>query len=515
MRLPVVALLVTAVLAGSEAAAAGPSDPISAVVYAPNWVRSPSPRTVLLDDDVVRLDGDRSRLVGVLTLASGAERRFIIKDSQYGELVLDPVHNEYNVGEPFLDQLNAFYHAKLLYERLYRLGLAERFLPQEIVIDVHADHTNAYYKADINIVSMGYHDSDIDGRRHWYGADGEVLLHELGHAIVHHVQPDIQSFEGAIIHEAYADYIAMVSSSRYDECIGEYASDFHGELLNNGRWACSRSARNSMDNRRATALYNHRFFGSFGKQGQMKIHDNAKIIVTPFYYLRRLYILNDFTGGFATGQDLIDHIMLTTLLDLPVEAAASDALEAPIHPSLRDWSIAVQVHLRRVGEQLPLFNNFAFRYLDHRELLFTDEPQMIATEDQVNRHMPWLMWAGPSGQRRGSGLFGERRRFRLGRIYGLGRRPAVAAGHPQFAEPRRSRAQPAGQSGPARRSAVYEMGRRKQHRAALQSQRRMGELAQQQLGAGMARDQHSARLVRAHAARLARLHVVRSGAQRP
>ena len=66
-----------------------------AQIYTPNWVRFGVPTVVCLDEGPVRLEGDRTRLVGVLDLGDGTQKRFRITDSTFGDVVVDPVDNIY------------------------------------------------------------------------------------------------------------------------------------------------------------------------------------------------------------------------------------------------------------------------------------------------------------------------------------------------------------------------------------------------------------------------------------
>ncbi|MEO1336296.1 MAG: hypothetical protein AAFV29_11665, partial [Myxococcota bacterium] len=130
------------------------------------------------------------------------------------------------------------------------LGFANTHLPERLVIDVHGNHNNAYFQPDEGQITLGYHVNDRDGRYYWYGADGEVVIHELGHAIVHQVQPDIMTVQGSSIHEAYADYLAATLSGA--PCVGEYASFIHNELVPSNaasRWRCTRNLDEHSSNR--------------------------------------------------------------------------------------------------------------------------------------------------------------------------------------------------------------------------------------------------------------------------
>ena len=173
----------------------------SARIYTPNWIRSPTKTTVCLDDGMVRLDGDKRRLDGVLDLGNGIIKRFSVVDSASGRITVNSVLNDYARGSAEHDQIAAYYHVKWTYERIAVTGYGPTHLPDRLTIDVRGDHKNAFFKSDEWRVSLGYHDNVNDGERYWYAADGEVVIHEVAHALLHTVQPNIMTVQGAMIHE--------------------------------------------------------------------------------------------------------------------------------------------------------------------------------------------------------------------------------------------------------------------------------------------------------------------------
>ena len=200
-------------------------------------------------------------------------------DSVFGRATVDPVSNEYAPGDPMLDQFIAYHHVAAVYEMVVANGYGATHLPFELTVDVHADHTNAFYRPETLEVSFGYRDNQNDGQRYWYGADGEVVMHEVGHAIVDHVQPGIITIEGSMLHEAYADYFAF----RYNEdfCIGEYASFIHNELVSTddpNRWTCTRTTSLDLDPEVPYAIRGLHWHHEGARSGQLQVHRNSTAV---------------------------------------------------------------------------------------------------------------------------------------------------------------------------------------------------------------------------------------------
>ncbi|MEL7372724.1 MAG: hypothetical protein AAFN74_27615 [Myxococcota bacterium] len=322
--LPVAALVVMAPSTSSAAC------PYAAEIYSPNWIRSHQSKQVCLDEGLVRLAGDKSRLNGVMRLADGSIKQFSIVDSVYGRVRVSALINAYPQQSPELDQIAAYYHTKWVYERIAALGLGDTHLPDNIEIDVHGDHTNAYYKPEQHKITLGYHINAKDGQRYWYAADGEVVMHEVGHAIVHQVQPDIMTVQGSSIHEAYADYIA--SSMNGDICVGEYASFIHDELNPVDvphRWSCTRTMDDDTGGRpRAQRAYRYHHSGT--RQGEFDIHRTSEAVSgVAFDFRQRLKNMGK--------QDDADKAFLYALLLIHVDVVSDDDDGVPLHPHFDDW----------------------------------------------------------------------------------------------------------------------------------------------------------------------------------
>ena len=355
-----------------------------AQIYTPNWIRATSMRSVCLDDRNVRLDGNKQRLDGVLTLPNGTKKRFSVVDSSFGRVQVRRGYNAYSRGAPMLDQFMAYYHIKWMYQRIYDLGFAETHLPDTLTIDVHGSHTNAYFKPDENLITLGYVQNGNDGTYYWYGADGEVVLHELGHAIVNQVQPEILTVQGAAIHEAYADYIA--STMNGDPCVGEYASFIHDELRssrNPYRWRCTRTL-NESSSRRSFASSQYHFHSHGARQGETNFHRNS-LAVSYAAFSFRYYV----------GADVADRLMLHALQGLEVDLISAADDGEVIKPRLADWYTAM------VNSDQLLYNgaNTADLRWDASYSRFTQYNQTALLEDVQpnndleNKIMPWVSWA--------------------------------------------------------------------------------------------------------------------------
>ena len=386
------ALLASAVaLSPAEASACS----YSAEIYTPNWLRNATPMTVCLDQGKVRLEGNKKRLTGRMTLANGTVRRFIIKDSTFGRMTVNSGHNHRNKGSAQLDQLMAYYHMKVMYERLEKLGFAESHLPHTLTVDIHGNHTNAYYKPEDQLITLGYYDNQNDNKRYWYGADGEVVIHELGHAIVDHVQPDIMSVQGASIHEAYADYFGATIASHHDDCVGEYASYIHNELdpaQNKSRWKCTRTV-DDVSKRRPKGINWYEFHTTGKRRGEINIHQTSGAISNPAYHWREKLNKSGHLGYPGDNVDIADRVMLRALQLLPVDHLSDTEDGEVLRPRFGDW---FQAMIQAARELYPNLPDGRLTPIGHKSELNNGvslRADVMPNNSLVNRAMPWLGWA--------------------------------------------------------------------------------------------------------------------------
>ena len=340
--------------------------------------------TVCLDDGDVRLDGDKSRLDGILVLPEGTVKRFSVVDSTFGRVQVSASTNNYVQGAPQLDQLMAYYHIKWMYQRIYDLGYAETHLPDTLTIDVHGSHNNAFFKPEENLVTLGYHQNESDGVYYWYGADGEVVLHELGHAIVHEVQPDILTTQGAAMHEAYADYLA--SSMNGDPCVGEYASYIHDELLPSksaARWRCTRTL-NEHSSQRPYAYERYAYHHEGPRKGETDFHSNSIALSHAAFAYR-----------FFGDADTVDRLMLHALLKLEVDVVSAVDDGEVLKPRLGDWYSAMVAADNELysGSNASDLGMHAFRSKFTQLNQMSLREEVLPNNDLENKVMPWLSWS--------------------------------------------------------------------------------------------------------------------------
>lgn len=86
-------------------------------------------------------------------------------------------------------------------------------------------------------ISFFYDKDPRDGSWFFTSANPDIVAHELGHAILDSLRPDLwnaMSLEVWAFHEAFADIIAMLSLMQYDEVIEKIIKDTKGDLsINN------------------------------------------------------------------------------------------------------------------------------------------------------------------------------------------------------------------------------------------------------------------------------------------
>lgn len=85
-------------------------------------------------------------------------------------------------------------------------------------------------------ISFFYEKDPRDGSWFFTSANPDIVAHELGHAILDSLRPDLwntMSLEVWAFHEAFADIISMLSLMQYDEVIEKIIKDTNGDLNKN------------------------------------------------------------------------------------------------------------------------------------------------------------------------------------------------------------------------------------------------------------------------------------------
>ncbi len=101
-------------------------------------------------------------------------------------------------------------------------------------IELYADggvDLNAYYSRDEQ--SLNFFHADVNGVRYMTGASGEVVSHEVGHAMLDGLRPEyLESWKSDTngFHEAFADTIAMLMSTQDDRLCELVAKQTGGDM---------------------------------------------------------------------------------------------------------------------------------------------------------------------------------------------------------------------------------------------------------------------------------------------
>jgi len=139
----------------------------------------------------------------------------LTKDSIYPGSVTGAFEDvlEYAPGTPQFRQLNSFYAASQLRDRLNLIGVSMGSLPR-IDIDAHCRVSdNAYYSPSTNSLCLGYADVS-PSKRIWAADDSDVIIHEAGHAVNHALASTAilnSTGEAKAIDESIADYWALTT----------------------------------------------------------------------------------------------------------------------------------------------------------------------------------------------------------------------------------------------------------------------------------------------------------------
>ena len=103
-------------------------------------------------------------------------------------------------------------------------------VPNLAVLPEAGKQLNAYYNRN----SLSFFYDVIDGETIYTSESNDIVAHELGHALLDSMRPDLwstQSLEIWAFHESFADINAAISILQYDEVIDELISSTSGDLM--------------------------------------------------------------------------------------------------------------------------------------------------------------------------------------------------------------------------------------------------------------------------------------------
>jgi hypothetical protein len=147
-------------------------------------------RTVRLED----LDG-KGRLDGLRVTTKCTPRRAVRPDLRF----------EYPARSHAFEETMAYYHVDRSMRHLEQLGYRgdHAIFTEPLEVDAHGSRAwNAWYSPELRRLVFGTESVDS-------AEDGEVILHELGHAIQDAIVPDFgQSAQAAAMGEGFGDYWA-------------------------------------------------------------------------------------------------------------------------------------------------------------------------------------------------------------------------------------------------------------------------------------------------------------------
>jgi uncharacterized repeat protein (TIGR01451 family) len=119
------------------------------------------------------------------------------------------------------EEATAYYHVDAVQRKIQTLGFTGPKAIYASAIPVHA-----HYMPDANAFYSGYDkglhfgDGGVDTAE-----DGDVVVHEYGHALLDDQVPNIETYEGACVHEGFADVLSALVFFEHDcdeACVGEW-----------------------------------------------------------------------------------------------------------------------------------------------------------------------------------------------------------------------------------------------------------------------------------------------------
>lgn len=225
----------------------------------------------------------------------------------YGYVPTDGTTFDVTRGDPRFEGLMAYAHLDRLQRHLQSLGFrgarAVNASAQDILPGGVKGFDNAFYYPFADLIVMG--DGGVDD-----GEDGEILVHEYGHAIQHDQVTNFgQSVEGGAMGEGFGDvlaaaYYARVSGGFGDACFAE--------------WDYTTSARGGK-----TCLRRLDGTKRYPQDLSGEPHDDGEIWSSLLWQVR-----SGMSGSAATRSDALLRLVITSHELLTPEAQFADGVAA-------------------------------------------------------------------------------------------------------------------------------------------------------------------------------------------
>lgn len=165
--------------------------------------------------------GERGRLVGPYVAVLGAA---FSPDLDF----------RYPREDPRFEEVMAYHHTDAAQRFLQGLGFTDAS-HRQVAASNYPGEVNAFYSRLTRTIHFGYHARDLE-RLNASGVadaaeDGEVVVHEYGHAVLDDMVPGLGGPAGEAVHEAFADFLSVSvlsrsSGGRFDACIAEWMSQY-------------------------------------------------------------------------------------------------------------------------------------------------------------------------------------------------------------------------------------------------------------------------------------------------
>ena len=174
-----------------------------------------------LDRDLDVLNNERKWVTMRVEYSNGL---FKLKNSwlEFGE-VSDPIKAPVEqVSDTFsftrtqyeFEDVNAFYHITNYADRVLKLGY-DQLIPDSLLIDAHGYNGSdlSSFNYEVDPVELEFGEGGVDDAE-----DGEVVIHEFGHALSYSASPGtVEGSERAAMEEGLCDYISTSYSRQYTD----------------------------------------------------------------------------------------------------------------------------------------------------------------------------------------------------------------------------------------------------------------------------------------------------------